>query len=62
MRMSEKQIDLVLGSLKRRGYPIDTMTSKYRCLAKPGHCTGRVIDWLKRLTVAEASTVMERLS
>jgi hypothetical protein len=61
MRLSEKQIELLMPCLKKRGYPTEVMTSKYVTLAKPGHCPGRVLDWLRRMSVADASTVMGRL-
>ena len=61
MRLSDKQIDLLIKCLKEHGYPTEVMTPKYTNLARPGHCQGKVLDWLRRMSVAEASTVMGRL-
>lgn len=57
-----KQIAYALALLKRAGYPTDWMSAAHKPLATMRERSGRVEDWLSRMSKTDISALIGKLA
>lgn len=61
IKATDKQVNYALRLLMAAGYPVGYMTGAHKGLAKISERKGTVADWLRGMSRAEISALIDRL-